>query len=202
MSGFDSALPDIPPAPGGGGGEQHPPPEWVGLLLDGLTTALGHRSDDLDTAVSGEPEGVPEPLYDGPEPWVTGWLAPILVRQPTQDFLWCARWWDHPEVLLRITGLWETWEAARLGGATAINDWLATQLDHHLAVITSSSGPLYRCKPTSGDTPGEHHNPAGLGTTPAPQGFFAPPPSGVTTPPTSDGGGGNVGHHMGAADVS
>lgn len=119
-------------------------------------------------------EDVPAPLYPGPQEWVTGWLAPIIVRQPTQDFLWCSHWWDHPEVLTRITGLWETWETARLGGATTINDWLATQLDHHLAIITTSSGPFYRCKPATGDTPGEHHTPAGLGHTPAPTGFFGP----------------------------
>jgi len=34
---------------------------------------------------------------------------------------------------------------------------------------------FYRCKPSTGDTPGEHHTPAGLGLTPAPDGFFGPP---------------------------
>jgi len=47
---------------------------------------------------------------------------------------------------------------------------MATQLDHHLTVITRASGPFYRCKPTTG----EHHTPAGLGITPAPTGFFEP----------------------------
>ncbi len=178
MTSFDTALPD-PALPDPGGPDmrfhtnsaQDTPPEWVGLLLDGLTNAL--RPAQPDNAPT---KDIPDPLYTDPQQWVTGWLAPIIVRQPTQDFLWCAQWWDHPEVLTRITGLWETWEAARLGGATAINDWLATQLDHHLAVITNASGPFYRCKPTSGDTPGEHHTPAGLGITPAPGGFFEPEP--------------------------
>ena len=146
----------------------------MALLLDGLTAALGRPSGDPSPRSAEEPEEIPDPLYDGPEPWVTGWLAPIIVRQPTQDFLWCAHWWDHPEVLTRITGLWESWEAARLGGATAINDSMATQLDHHLAVITTASGPFYRCKPSTGDNPGEHHTPAGLGITPAPAGFLEP----------------------------
>jgi hypothetical protein len=173
VSGFDGVLPDTRPAAGGGAGEETPP-EWVALLLDGLTAALRRPAGYPAPGVVEEPEDIPEPLFDGPEQWVTGWLAPIIVRQPTQDFLWCAHWWDHPEVLTRITGLWESWEAARLGGATAINDWMATQLDHHLAVITTASGPFYRCKPTIGDTPGEHHTPAGLGITPAPAEFFEP----------------------------
>lgn len=148
------------------------PPQWVALLLDGLAEAVRGTSSAGDERA--DPE-IPDPLYDGPAEWVTGWLAPIVVRQPSQEFVWCSSWWDHPEVLLRITGLWESWEAARLGGATAVNDWLATQLDHHLAVITSPGGPFFRCKPSSGDTPGEHHTPAGLGLTPPPPGFFGPP---------------------------
>ena len=165
MSGYDAVTPN-------GGGAEEAPPEWVALLLDGFASAL--RGTDSQSGSGDTEEEIPEPLYPGPSEWVTGWLAPIVVRQPSQDFIWCSHWWDHPEVLTRITGLWETWESARLGGATAINDWLATQLDHHLAVITSSGGPFFRCKPSSGDTAGEHHTPAGLGLTDAQEGFFGP----------------------------
>ncbi len=174
MSGFDRVEPEVAPevAPDTGPADEYPP-EWVGLLLDGLAAALRPATDpDPDTGDGAPDEEVLDPLFADPEQWVNGWFAPIVVRQPTQDFLWCAQWWDHAEVLTRITGLWETWEAARLGGATAINEWMATQLDHHLAVITAASGPFFRCKPAHGDTPGEHHTPAGLTTIPAPEGFF------------------------------
>jgi len=170
VSAFDGVLPDTAPY---NRPAQDTPPEWVASLLDGLVSALRPTASG-DTSADEDPPEIPDPLYAGPEEWVTGWLAPIIVRQPTQDFIWCASWWDHPEVLTRITGLWESWETARLGGATAINDWLATQLDHHLTVITTASGPFFRCKPSTGDTPGEHHTPAGLGLTPAPDGFFGP----------------------------
>ena len=95
------------------------------------------------------------------------WLAPVIVRQPSQEFISCSPWWDHPEVLLRITGLRETWEPARLAEGIAINDWLATQLDHHLTVITSPGGPFFRCKSSTGDTPGEQHTPSGLALPPS-----------------------------------
>jgi hypothetical protein len=102
--------------------------------------------------------------------WVEQFLSTMIVRWPSQDFLWCPQWWSHGEVVSRLTGLWITWEKARLGDAADINTWWLQQLDPHLAVITALGGPLTGCNQNDGHG-GER---AGLLVIPVPPGSFGP----------------------------
>lgn len=55
--------------------------------------------------------------------------------------VWSARWWDSPEAVLRLGGLWEAWEelSEAPGGASL---WFRDHADYHLAVLFSPDGPF------------------------------------------------------------
>jgi hypothetical protein len=31
--------------------------------------------------------------------------------------VWCPQWWDHPEAVMRIEGMWRAWEQMRKADA-------------------------------------------------------------------------------------
>jgi hypothetical protein len=109
-------------------------------------------------------------FYPDVEGWVAGFFAHAIVRWASQEFLWCPQWWNHAEVVSRLTGLWITWEKARLGDAADINTWWLQQLDPHLAVITAQGGPLTGCNQSDG----HGGTRAGLLIAPSPPGWFGP----------------------------
>jgi hypothetical protein len=76
--------------------------------------------------------------------------------RPGQQIRWCARWWDHPEAVLRLDAMWRTWEAAALDPVRGIAVWIRDYLDPNLAVLFSPAGPFADC----GD--GQHVKPSVL----------------------------------------
>ena len=108
---------------------------------DGAADAVGEVMVGEDVVVA---------LFPTVQDWVRGFLAPTIVRRPSQDFQWCPRWWAHAEVVSRLTGLWTTWEQARTGTPADINTWWLQQLDPHLATITAHGGPLDGCTQHNG----------------------------------------------------
>lgn len=52
-----------------------------------------------------------------------------------------ARWWDAPEAVLRLRGLWQAWEELKNvpGGASL---WFRDHADYHLGVLFSPNGPF------------------------------------------------------------
>ncbi|UZJ27023.1 DUF4913 domain-containing protein (plasmid) [Rhodococcus antarcticus] len=127
---------------------------------------LDNRDDDHTAELAGA-----GPLFTTVQDWVAGFLARVIVRWPSQDFIWCPRWWAHAEVVSRLTGLWITWEQARLGSPADINTWWLQQLDPHLAVITAQGGPLTGCNQNEG----HGGTRAGLRIEPPPPGTFESP---------------------------
>lgn len=99
-------------------------------------------SDDGDQA---------EPLFPTVEAWVAGHFAPIYRRALGGEYRWCARWWLHPEAIIRLTALWHSWEVMRLQPGTGIAAWLRDHLDHQLPVLLGRSGPFAACTETEHD---------------------------------------------------
>ena len=46
--------------------------------------------------------------------WFTNWLSHIKAGRFDRDTRWCAQWWRHDEVVIRLEELWKAWETARL----------------------------------------------------------------------------------------
>ena len=146
------------------------------MLTPELSIALQERARTSAAALLQQQGQAADLAAEGPRfanvgEWVEQFLSTMIVRWPSQDFLWCPQWWSHGEVVSRLTGLWITWEKARLGDAADINTWWLQQLDPHLAVITAQGGPLTGCNQNEGHC-GER---AGLLVIPPPPGAFGPP---------------------------
>lgn len=41
--------------------------------------------------------------------WVHHVLLPVYGREVTSMSLWCSRWWEHPEAVAQLHGLWLAW---------------------------------------------------------------------------------------------
>lgn len=126
--------------------------------------------------------GLPMPQADGDRPvplfrnvgqFVECWLAPTLAGKLTNSGgsggrVWCPQWWRHPEVAVRLTALWQAWEAARTTGSTdAMSSWWIHHADPHLRVLCDGdTGPMYRCGSA------RHHDLPAFPTTPIPPDWF------------------------------
>ena len=115
--------------------------------------------------------------------WFTNWLSHIKAGRFDRDSRWCAQWWRHDEVVIRLEELWKAWETARLSeDAAALSSWWTAHLDAHWRTLTAENGPLYLC------TPDKHTNTETLADTctPPPPGWFEPlmpaPPQDTTEP--------------------
>lgn len=79
--------------------------------------------------------------------WVQQWLAPSLSLQITGDgrgVVFCAQWWDHDPVVVRLVALWEAWEDAV--AAATMSTWWVQHADPHLrALCDGEIGPMRRC---------------------------------------------------------
>lgn len=153
------------------------PPQWAVILLeelgdtvadavaDGVAEAI-KTTVEIATGNGSEQPGAPaKATYRNAVQWVQKWLAPQTVRPDRGNIKWCPCWWDHPEVLSRVEGLWETWEQTR-SSATSRLEWWQTHFDHHWPVITSPTGPMHHCtrdqhngpgRALQSDPPGEGH---------------------------------------------
>lgn len=88
--------------------------------------------------------------------WFEEVFSELVERHVTDasDKKWCAHWHEHPEVFVRITALWRSWEHLSTDPDTGMSVWMRDHLDHHLNVIISPTGPLERCRIAS---PGNVH---------------------------------------------
>lgn len=75
--------------------------------------------------------------------FVEQWFAPILTRAPG-EYLWCRKWFEHAEVIARLTALWNDYEAARVAGT--MSTFFIHLFDPTVAVICGQSGPFHNCK--------------------------------------------------------
>lgn len=161
-------------------------PERLGDLRERTADAVREAFDAGPVEEDEEPEAVL--VYGSTEQWVTEWLAPTYRRYLSPNgskATWCASWWKHAEVVMRLEALWRAWEHLRLDGQTGMSVWWKDHADYHLAVVLSTEGPFSGCTAT------EHTEllPA-FPLVEAPEGFFPderPPADDTTTDDDTDG---------------
>ena len=90
---------------------------------------------------------IPEPVYASVQDWVSGHFLPVYRRPLGGEFRWCAQWWRHAEAIIRLTALWQSWEAMRLQPGTGTANWLRDHLDHQLPVLAGRAGSFAQCSP-------------------------------------------------------
>jgi hypothetical protein len=103
------------------------------------------------------PMDVPDLSHPTPrdlEEWVVKTFGTWLERRPSNTRRWCRRWYEHPEVVVRMWALYDSWhEATRHDSAMGQSSWFVDHLDKHLDVIFSPDGPFAGCTP-------DRHNPS------------------------------------------
>ncbi|MFE9330627.1 DUF4913 domain-containing protein [Streptomyces sp. NPDC006925] len=132
-----------------------------------MTTAAGER-----TMIEPEPEensGTEEGAPSAPQPefilylgghdyedallqlveWTHNVLLPVYGRETTSTALWCSRWWEHPEAVAQLHGLWLAWAelsnpARDMTGPAA---WHRDFLGPVMATLRDPMGPFAGCKP-------------------------------------------------------
>ncbi|RRQ11986.1 DUF4913 domain-containing protein [Corynebacterium bovis] len=64
-----------------------------------------------------------------------------------QDRRWCAKWWDHPAAVRRLTMMWVSWEKHRMDGpATGEEEWTRVVGDYHMRWLVGPFGPFQSCR--------------------------------------------------------
>ena len=90
--------------------------------------------------------GDPPPAFSSLTSWVEHSYVTCYIRKLSQTLRWCPQWWAHPEAIVRLTALWQTWESARASKEpAAMADWLRTYLDAINPVLLSPDGPFSSC---------------------------------------------------------
>lgn len=112
-------------------------------------------------------------LYDSSYDWFESWLRHVKGGDRfSREQRWCAQWWRHDEVVIRIEELWKGWEAARLSeDPAALSGWWVYHLDAHWRHIVAEAGPLHLCT-TQQHTQATQRS---LAAIPVPPGWFDPP---------------------------
>ncbi|NUS42344.1 MAG: DUF4913 domain-containing protein [Mycobacteriaceae bacterium] len=119
----------------------------------------------------------PELAYPWFVDWAEDWFFPQYARRLASGnregtHTWCAQWWRHREVAVRMAALWQAWEAARITpDGSAMNGWWLMHADPTMRVLTdAANGPMWRC------TPQRHDQVATLPIESVPPGYFPKPP--------------------------
>jgi hypothetical protein len=137
------------------GGEPAPPAQ------DADTDADGDR-DEPPMEEDGEP-GADLPPKMGLLEWVEEVFTPMIQRRVDlgRGQTWCARWWEHPEVAVRLNALRLAWyelsAPAEPGGdpGAAYSSWFVNHVDPTLmTLLNGDTGPMSGCRPDRhSDTP-------------------------------------------------
>lgn len=128
----------------------------------------------------------PKPAYPHFSAFAEKWLLPLIsvrLSQGQRDgtYTWCAHWWAHRPVAVRIAHLHSAFEASR---GSAASSFVTGHVDAHLrTILDAAKGPLHRCTPT------EHVPTPSLPFEPVPDEWFSRTgTSGENTEPGEDTG--------------
>lgn len=80
-------------------------------------------------------------------------VAVFLRRLDGRTRTWCPYWWEHPEAVLRLDALWNSWEYCRLDQSLGMSSWLRDHADYHLGPLLDPDGTFRGCSPDRGHTP-------------------------------------------------
>ncbi|MFD7502272.1 DUF4913 domain-containing protein [Streptomyces sp. NPDC059850] len=80
--------------------------------------------------------------------WAHHVLLPVYGREVTSSYPWCSSWWEHPEAVAQLHGLWLAWAeltgpgSGRCGPA----NWHRDYLQQVMTSLRDPSGPFAGCK--------------------------------------------------------
>jgi hypothetical protein len=92
--------------------------------------------------------------------WVEEIFAPMVQRRVDlgRGRTWCARWWEHPEVAVRLDALRLAWYELTAPGeedgdpGAGYSAWWINHVDPHLmTLLDGDTGPMSGCRP-------DHHS--------------------------------------------
>jgi hypothetical protein len=81
--------------------------------------------------------------------WVHHLLLPVYGREVTSGAPWCTSWWQHPEAIAQLYGLWMSWQdmTGATAGLTGPAMWHRDFLSVTMSTLRDPSGPFAGCKP-------------------------------------------------------
>lgn len=81
--------------------------------------------------------------------WVHHVLLPVYGREVTSTSPWCSRWWDHPEAVAQLHGLWLAWEELTEADSpgSGPTTWHRDCLGPVMQTLRDPAGPFAGCKP-------------------------------------------------------
>lgn len=81
--------------------------------------------------------------------WTHHVLLPVYGREVTSAAPWCSRWWEHPEAIAQLHGLWLAWgELTGPGsGMCGPANWHRDYLGPVMTTLRDPMGPFAGCKP-------------------------------------------------------
>lgn len=136
-------------------------------------SAAEYEEQDLDLDLeAGEP---PDPYFDPEQPpplsapefilylegeeygqalrqltlWVHHVLLPVYGREVTSMAPWCSCWWEHPEAVAQLHGLWLVWADLTGPGSEMSGpaNWHRDYLIPVMQNLRDPTGPFAGCKP-------------------------------------------------------
>lgn len=108
-----------------------------------------------DSKAAHEPEAAQQPeepnsgkVFSSLEQFVSDYVSQIFRIDPTREVhAWCREWWRHPEAVVRLSAMMESFHARR---DLDLSVWLA-EADAHLAQLRHPEwGTFARCSPVTG----------------------------------------------------
>ncbi|WP_416566106.1 DUF4913 domain-containing protein [Nocardia testacea] len=113
------------------------------------------------------------PRYSHFVDFAEDWLFPFITLRLAEahrenTYTWCAQWWAHRPVAVRIAHLHRAFEATRRSrSGTAFSNLVLNHIDPHLRhILDAANGPLHRCTRT------QHTSTPSLPFAPVPAGWF------------------------------
>ncbi|MFF0516489.1 DUF4913 domain-containing protein [Streptomyces sp. NPDC004250] len=81
--------------------------------------------------------------------WVHHVLLPVYGNEVTSSSPWCSEWWEHPEAVAKLHGLWLAWGDLTGPGSdlTGPAVWHRDHLSPTMSSIRDPQGPFAGCKP-------------------------------------------------------
>lgn len=58
------------------------------------------------------------------------------------QYRWSARWWDIPEVVIRMDAIWRAWESLSSDPTVGMSTWFRDHADYHMGILLSPDGPM------------------------------------------------------------
>ena len=87
-------------------------------------------------------------LYSSADEWLRDYLSVVYWRWLGTRHVWCPRWWAHPEAVVRVEGMWRSWEKMRSADAAmGIASWFTDVADPMMRELLSPDGPFKGCGP-------------------------------------------------------